>query len=73
MCVWQVSSPVPGSAHDFKYSLAYVSDGVCVLRYDNERGKSDHRHERGVETPYAFTTLDALADDFWADVARLRG
>ena len=69
--VWQTPSPVPGSAHGYKYSLAYVVDEICVLRYDNEAGKGDHRHEGSMETPYAFTTLDALVDDFWADVARL--
>ena len=25
-----------------KYSLAYVVEGECVLRYDNEAGKGDH-------------------------------
>jgi hypothetical protein len=44
-----------------------------VLRYDNERGKGNHRHESGMETPYVFTTPDALADDFWADMTRMRG
>jgi hypothetical protein len=27
--VWQVSQPVPGSVHGFKYRLAFVVDGVC--------------------------------------------
>jgi hypothetical protein len=26
-----------------------------------------------VETPYAFTTVEKLMADFWADVHRLRG
>jgi hypothetical protein len=73
MRVWQVPGTLPGSAHVYEYRLAYVVDEVCVLRYDDERGKGNHRHEGGVETPYAFTTLDARADDFWADAARLRG
>lgn len=30
-----------------KYSLARVADGACVLRYDNEAGKGDHRHDPG--------------------------
>ena len=29
-----------------KYRLALVVDGLCVLRYDNETGKGDHRHIR---------------------------
>jgi hypothetical protein len=42
--LWQAPSPLEGSAHAFKYRLAYVVDGACVLRYDNEVGKGDHRH-----------------------------
>jgi hypothetical protein len=41
--------------------------------YDNERGKGDHRHFRGVETAYQFSTVEQLIADFWRDVRRLRG
>ncbi|MDR2925885.1 MAG: DUF6516 family protein [Azoarcus sp.] len=68
--VWRVPQPVRGSAHAFKYSLAYVVDGACVLRYDNEAGKGDHRHYGGTEEPYAFTTLEALFADFQTDITR---
>lgn len=54
--VWQVSQLVPGSVHGFKYRLAFVVDGVCVLRYDNESGKGDHRHVGDAESPYVFST-----------------
>jgi hypothetical protein len=66
--IWRVPRPVQGSAHDLKYALAYVVDGVCVLRYDNEAGKGDHRHVGAVQTAYAFTTPAALLADFWKDV-----
>ncbi|APP75054.1 MULTISPECIES: toxin-antitoxin system TumE family protein [Xanthomonas] len=66
-----VPKPVRGSAHNYKYGLAYVVAGTCVLRYDNEAGKGDHKHIGAVEMPYNFTTLDQLTDDFWADVALL--
>ncbi len=46
--------------------------GQCVLRYDNEAGKGDHRHIGAVETPYRFTTPDALLADFWDDVEKWR-
>lgn len=68
--IWRVPRPVKGSAHDLKYALAYVVDGRCVLRYDNETGKGDHRHVGTVETAYAFTTPAALLADFWKDVDR---
>jgi len=47
-----------------------VVDGVCVLRFDNERGKGDHKHVGEVDADYIFTTLDALLDDFQAEIAR---
>src|SRR5438105_9083837 len=68
--VWRVHEPVTPSSHLFKYRLAYVVGGECVLRYDNERGKGDHRHSGGAETVYAFTTADRLMADFEADVMR---
>ncbi|CAN5414753.1 DUF6516 family protein [soil metagenome] len=70
--VWRVPQPVKGSTHDLKYALAYIVDGVCVLRYDNEAGKGDHRHIGQAETAYAFTTPAALLADFWKDVDQWR-
>jgi hypothetical protein len=68
LVVWRLPRAVPGSAHPFKYRLAYVVDGDCVLRYDNETGKGDHRHLGEVEMAYRFTTIEQLIDDFWQDV-----
>ncbi|UTV80148.1 DUF6516 family protein [Acidithiobacillus sp. YTS05] len=45
--IWQLPEPMPGSAHAFQYRLAHVVGGHCVLRYDNEAGKGDHRHVGG--------------------------
>nr|WP_295388327.1 DUF6516 family protein [uncultured Thiodictyon sp.] len=56
-----------------KYRLAFVVDGVCVVRFDNEAGKGDHRHLGPVEIPYAFTTLPELLADFWRQVDGWRG
>ena len=70
--VWKVPQPVRGSSHDLKYALAYVVSGACVLRYDNEAGKGDHRHLGGVETAYTFTTPAKLLADFWNDVDQWR-
>jgi len=66
--VWRVPRPVRGSVHRYKYSLAFVVRGVCVVRYDNEAGKGDHRHVGGREKAYGFSTIDRLLDDFWSDV-----
>ena len=70
--IWRVPKPVPGSEHSFKYALAYVVDRVCVLRYDNEAGKGDHRHLGEDESPYECTTPEQLLADFWSDVDRWR-
>lgn len=68
IAIWEVPSPVEGSAHRFKYSLALVVGERCVLRYDNERGKGDHRHWHGNESSYRFSGLSGLIVDFWKDV-----
>jgi hypothetical protein len=67
--VWRLPEPLSGSTHGPKYRLAYVVAGECVLRYDNEAGKGDHRHLGAEETPYGFVSVDQLVDDFLADVA----
>ena len=64
LVVWQVPQPVRASTHLFKYRLAFVVDGSCVLRYDNEAGKGDHRHVGAVESPYTFSTPEQLYADF---------
>ena len=72
LVVWVVPAPVPGSRHPYKYRMAFVVDGVCVLRYDNEAGKGDHRHWGEQETAYSFAGVDQLVADFLNDVTRWR-
>ena len=57
-----------GSTHRYKYRLAFVVTGECVLRYDNEVGKGDHVHSGGKERAYVFVDPDRLVADFIADV-----
>ncbi len=68
--VWHVHKPVPGSTHNFKYRLAFVVDGQCVLRYDNESGKGDHRHLGGREESYIFSDPRQLTADFFDEIKR---
>jgi Family of unknown function (DUF6516) len=70
LVLWKLPSPLPGSQHAYKYRCAYVRAGVCLVRYDNEAGKGDHRHVRGSETPYAFTSPQALVRDFLLEARR---
>jgi len=46
----------------------YGAAGVNRVRYDNERGKGDHRHLNEREEDYVFTTVDNLLADFERDV-----
>lgn len=68
--IWRVAQPVPPVAHSYKYRLAYVVAGECVIRFDNERGKGDHWHFGVVETAYAFLSPEQLLTDFEASIAR---
>jgi len=66
--IWDVPQPVVGSTHGYKYSLALIVADRCRLRYDNERGKGDHRHLGDHESGYVFRDLATLLADFWKDV-----
>jgi Family of unknown function (DUF6516) len=68
LVAWSVPKPVLGSDHSYKYRFAYVVDGLCVIRYDNERGKGDHRHIQDIEYAYKFSDLRTLRQDFMRDV-----
>lgn len=70
LVLWRVPLQLPGSEHSFKCRLAYVVEQVCVLRYDNEAGKGDHRHWGGKESPYRFSTPEKLLADFQRDIER---
>lgn len=66
--VWELAEPIPPCTHRYKYRLYYGAGGECRVRYDNERGKGDHRHVGRDERAYAFGTLEQLLEDFRADV-----
>jgi hypothetical protein len=62
------------SEHRFKYRLYYgTGDGTCMVRYDNEQGKGDHRHIGGKEELYRFRDVDTLVRDFMQDIDSVRG
>ena len=70
LVMWRLPKAVEGSTHRYKYRLAYVVKGECVVRYDNEVGKGDHRHIAGSHRSYVFTTPEQLITDFERDIAR---
>jgi hypothetical protein len=65
--VWRLPRRLPGSEHRYEYRLALIEQEECVLRYDNESGKGDHRHRGAEEAGYRFTTIERLLEDFDAD------
>jgi hypothetical protein len=70
--IWRLPRSLKGSTHQLKYRLALIVAGECVLRYDNEAGKGDHRHVGDIETIYAFSSHEKLLADFWADIETWR-
>ncbi len=73
MVIWRLPVADTERPHGLKYRFYYgLSGGICVVRYDNERGKGDHRH-RGGREPYRFVDIESLIADFLDDVAKARG
>lgn len=72
MKIWALPQATSERPHGLKYSLYYGRDGERIVGYDNEAGKGDHRHLRGGEEAYRFTTVERLIADFLADVEKER-
>jgi hypothetical protein len=69
LVAWLLAKPVTGCRHLFKYRLYFgTNDGTCLVRYDNERGRGDHKHVTGIEYTYGFSTLQTVFTDFNADI-----
>jgi len=73
MVLWQLPEKNADEKHGVKYRLYYGQpDGTCVIRYDNETGKGDHRHVQGKEDPYQFRNVESLVADFLAAIEKSR-
>jgi hypothetical protein len=67
--IWLLPQITPERAHGLKYRLYFGdSEGNCLVRYDNERGKGDHKHMGTQEFPYQFLDSATLVNDFYHDV-----
>ncbi|MEC4677269.1 MAG: DUF6516 family protein [Nitrospirota bacterium] len=73
MVIWRLPKPDPQRVHGLKYRLYYGFSGKDLLRYDNEKGKGDHRHYKSQEEAYVFMSVERLIFDFRTDINRLRG
>jgi len=69
MVLWQLPEKTAEKPYGLKYRLYYgLADGSCLVRYDNETGKGDHRHRGDREEAYQFKDAEALVADFLHDI-----
>jgi hypothetical protein len=73
MVLWALPSASAERAHGMKYRLFCPRPGECLVRYDNEAGKGDHRHYENRDEPYRFESVERLLGDFRDDCTRLAG
>ena len=73
MVLWELPAKSATNPRGLKYRLFYgLPDGTCVVRYDNEAGKGDHKHIGEKEMPYPFRDVERLVADFLEDIERAR-
>ncbi len=74
MILWKLPKSADFEHQGFKYRLFYgLKDGTPVIRYDNEKGKGDHRHFGDREAAYYFKSVETLIADFLNDIKIIRG
>ena len=73
MVLWQLPHKTPDRAYGLKYRLYYgLGDGTCLVRFDNESGKSDHKHVGSKEGSIRFIDVETLEADFLAEIEKAR-
>ncbi len=73
LVLWELPEKTQDRPHGFKYRLYFGdSEGNCLVRYDNESGKGDHKHLAEKEITYKFVDIDTLIKDFYQDVIKYR-
>jgi len=73
LVLWELPDITEDRPHGFKYRLYFGdSEGNCLVRYDNESGKGDHKHIGEKEISYKFVDRDKLIADFYHDVIQCR-
>jgi len=73
MVIWQLPEASAQRPHGLKYRFFCGTANDCVVRYDNETGKGDHRHYGDREEAYSFQSIERLVEDFRRDSHRLAG
>lgn len=73
LVLWELPEKTEDRPHGYKYRLYFGdSEGNCLVRYDNERGRGDHKHIGEKEMAYEFVDRDKLIEDFYRDVIHCR-
>ena len=73
LVLWELPAKTKDRPHALKYRLYFGdSKGNCLVRYDNESGKGDHKHIKNKEVAYQFVDRDTLFEDFYRDVLECR-
>jgi len=71
MILWQLPRKTPDRPYGLKYRLYYgLGDGTCLVRFDNESGKGDHKHVGSQEESYRFIDVETLVADFLAEITQ---
>lgn len=73
LVIWRLPFATPDRPLGLKYRLYFGRGGECLVRYDHESGKGDHRHVLGREMPYRFVSLAKLRRDFESDMRKHGG
>jgi len=73
LIIWRLTRATADRRHGLKYRRYYGRGGKCLVRYDNEAGKGDHRHFKGREEPYRFVSVAKLRRDFEAEIREYGG
>jgi len=71
--LWQLPEKTSDQPHGLKYRMHYGLPGTTMVRYDNEKGKGDHRRFKDSEQTYQFRDAETLQNDFIRDVESIRG
>lgn len=73
MVLWQLPEKTSDRPHGLKYRLYYgLKDGTCLVRYDNESGKGDHKHTLGREQIFQFKDVETLVSDSLEEIEKAR-
>jgi len=73
MVLWHLPHKTPDRPHGLKYRLYYgFGDDTCLVRFDNESGKGDHKHVGSREESYRLIYVETLVADFLAEIEKAR-